>query len=69
MSILVSVGPRYSDDKYTCPRTPTVEQLAALLDHKRVVHLRGTPASGKSVLSQLLRDYYIEPIHSRMSGP
>ena len=57
MSILVSVGPHSSDDKYTCPHTRTVD---ALLDHEKMVQLRGTPASGKSVLSKLLRDYYIE---------
>jgi hypothetical protein len=33
--------------------------LAALIDWERIVHVRGTPASGKSILSRLLRDYYI----------
>ena len=34
--------------------------LAALLDSEKVVHIRGTPASGKSELAKLLRDHYIE---------
>lgn len=34
--------------------------LAALVDSERIVHVQGTPASGKSTLSRLLRDYYIE---------
>jgi hypothetical protein len=34
--------------------------LAALLDSEKVVHIRGPPASGKSELAKLLRDYYIE---------
>ena len=43
-----------------CPRQNTVELLAALLDSEKVVHIRGTPASGKSELAKLLRDHYIE---------
>lgn len=34
--------------------------LAATLDQVKIVHVRGTPASGKTRLSQLLRDYYEE---------
>ncbi|CRG90461.1 hypothetical protein PISL3812_07505 [Talaromyces islandicus] len=32
--------------------------MAKLLDDHRVIHIRGTPASGKTVLSRLLFDYY-----------
>ncbi|ODM23379.1 hypothetical protein SI65_00968 [Aspergillus cristatus] len=41
-----------------CPRERTVSQLAAILDDMNIVHVRGTPASGKTRLSELLRDYY-----------
>jgi hypothetical protein len=41
-------------------RTNTVKQLAALLDEKRVVHVRGTPSSGKTTLAHLLKDHYIK---------
>ena len=35
-----------------------MSKLAAILDDVNIVHVRGTPASGKTCLSQLLRDYY-----------
>jgi len=35
-----------------------VSKLAAILDDMNIVHVRGTPASGKTRLSELLRDYY-----------
>jgi len=35
-----------------------VSKLAATLDDVNIVHVRGTPASGKTHLSELLRDYY-----------
>ncbi|BCR88447.1 ATP-binding protein [Aspergillus chevalieri] len=41
-----------------CPRERTVSKLAAILDDMNIVHVRGTPASGKTRLSELLRDYY-----------
>jgi hypothetical protein len=41
-----------------CPRERTVSKLAAILDDVNMVHVRGTPASGKTRLSELLRDYY-----------
>ena len=41
-----------------CPREHTVSKLAAILDDMGIVHVRGTPASGKTCLSELLRDYY-----------
>lgn len=30
------------------------------MDSENVIHIRGTPASGKTTLSKLLRDYYLE---------
>src|ERR1700722_6794495 len=45
-------------DPYICPRTNTVEKLAKILDEKRVVHVRGTPYSGKTTLATLLWKYY-----------
>ena len=41
-----------------CPREHTVSELAATLDEVNIVHIRGTPASGKTRLSELLRDHY-----------
>jgi len=35
-----------------------VSKLAATLDEVNIVHVRGTPASGKTRLSELLRDHY-----------
>jgi hypothetical protein len=46
------------DDPYISPRTDTVEKLATILDEKRVVHVRGTPSSGKTTLAILLWKYY-----------
>ena len=46
------------DNPYICPRTDTVEKLATILDKKRVVHVRGTPSSGKTTLAILLWKYY-----------
>jgi len=46
------------DDPDICPRTDTVEKLATILDEKRVIHVRGTPCSGKTILAMLLWGYY-----------
>ncbi|KAL4788605.1 hypothetical protein BJX76DRAFT_1427 [Aspergillus varians] len=43
-----------------CLRKDTVSKVAAAVDSQNVIHIRGTPASGKTVLSELLRDYYLE---------
>ncbi|KKK17577.1 hypothetical protein ARAM_003943 [Aspergillus rambellii] len=43
-----------------CPRINTVRKLAALLDEKRILHIRGTPSSGKSTLAGLLVKHYRE---------
>lgn len=42
-----------------CPRSETVEALSHLLDEYGIVHVRGTPASGKTTLATLLR-YHLE---------
>ncbi|OGM44053.1 hypothetical protein ABOM_007799 [Aspergillus bombycis] len=49
-----------TSDPTRCLRRDTVSKLAAAVDDKDVIHVRGTPASGKTVLSELLRDYYHE---------
>lgn len=50
---------RSSDYPQWCPRCGTVERLAALLEEQRIVHVRGTPASGKSLLAGFLHEYLI----------
>ncbi|KAL2819130.1 hypothetical protein BJX63DRAFT_28379 [Aspergillus granulosus] len=40
------------------PRPDTVQKLANLVDQQKVVHVRGTPASGKTTLALLLMKYY-----------
>lgn len=45
-------------NKFTCPRDGTVSQLAEVLDLRRIVHVRGTPACGKTTLALLLEKYY-----------
>ncbi|ODM16145.1 hypothetical protein SI65_08579 [Aspergillus cristatus] len=47
-----------TENRLICPRERTVSKLAAILDEVNIVHVRGTPASGKTCLSELLRDYY-----------
>jgi hypothetical protein len=44
-------------DALTCPREATVAALWDQLKKHQVVHVRGTPTSGKSTLAQLLKDY------------
>lgn len=51
---------RSSDYPQWCPRRGTVERLAALLEEQRIVHVRGTPASGKSLLAGFLHEYLID---------
>jgi len=46
------------DNPYICPRMDTVQKLATILDEKKVVHVRGTPSSGKTTLAILLWKYY-----------
>ena len=47
-----------TEEPRICPREHTVSELAAILDDVNIVHVRGTPASGKTYLSELLRDHY-----------
>ncbi|ODM15257.1 hypothetical protein SI65_09198 [Aspergillus cristatus] len=49
-----------TENQLICPRERTVSELAAILDDVNIVHVRGTPASGKTRLSELLRDYYLK---------
>ncbi|KAI9371775.1 hypothetical protein BJX61DRAFT_510218 [Aspergillus egyptiacus] len=44
--------------QYLSPRSETVSKLADLIDSQKVVHVRGTPASGKTTLARLLQKYY-----------
>ncbi|RHZ44951.1 uncharacterized protein CDV56_100341, partial [Aspergillus thermomutatus] len=44
--------------QYLSPRSETVSKLADLIDSQKVVHVRGTPASGKTTLARLLQEYY-----------
>ncbi|KAE8399221.1 hypothetical protein BDV37DRAFT_261238 [Aspergillus pseudonomiae] len=41
-------------------RTDTVKKLADLIDRVNVVHVRGTPASGKTTLARLLQKYFLD---------
>ena len=43
---------------HTCLRIETVRALHDMLEEFRVVHVRGTPASGKTTLADLLESYY-----------
>ena len=46
------------NDLSICPRADTIQKLATILDEERVVHVRGTPSSGKTTLAILLQNYY-----------
>ena len=50
--------PSLEDNLHICPRPDTVEKLATMLDDERVIHVRGTPSSGKTTLAHLLLNYY-----------
>jgi hypothetical protein len=49
-----------TENRLISPRERTVSKLATILDEVNIVHVRGTPASGKTCLSELLRDYYLK---------
>lgn len=53
------------DRQQVSPRTSTVKKLEQLLEKERVVLVRGTPASGKTTLGQLLRRHYQ---HNKING-
>jgi hypothetical protein len=46
--------PKFQDCPDICPRNETVQKLVDLIDDNTVLHVRGTPSSGKSVLAGLL---------------
>jgi hypothetical protein len=54
----ISSQPKQIADEGICQRTHTVIRLAEILEEQRVVLVRGTPSSGKTILSRLLRDYF-----------
>ncbi|RAL17123.1 uncharacterized protein BO97DRAFT_431122 [Aspergillus homomorphus CBS 101889] len=45
-------------DPFISPPSETVSKLVDLIDSEKVVHVRGTPASGKTTLAQSLQRYY-----------
>ena len=59
MHVLTGLQPPAPVDDLVCPRTERVHELARILDCERVVHVRGTPASGKSTLADLLNKRYL----------
>ena len=58
--MIVNLSPKrlITEDPHVCPRERTVSTLATILDDVNIVHVRGTPASGKTYLSELLRHHY-----------
>jgi hypothetical protein len=54
----VSGSPKLDPRQSICTRDETVSKLAEIVDLEDIVHVRGTPASGKSMLSILLKGYY-----------
>jgi hypothetical protein len=46
-----------ADDALQCPREATIATLWNQLKKHQVIHVRGTPTSGKSTLARLLEDY------------
>lgn len=60
-AIYISVSNRKPpENSLRCPREKTVQELASILDQERVVNIRGTPASGKTVLARLLFNHYYD---------
>lgn len=50
---------RFSDYPQYCPRTDTVNKIDTLLDHEKILHICGTPASGKSLLANFLYEHFL----------
>lgn len=48
---------RFVPDPLRCPREDTVSALWERIQEQRLLHIRATPASGKSTLSRLLEQY------------
>ncbi|PLN79533.1 hypothetical protein BDW42DRAFT_172707 [Aspergillus taichungensis] len=55
-----NIQQKVEENKVICPRQDTVTKLIDLIESYPIVHIRGTPASGKTTLSQLLRDSLIK---------
>lgn len=55
---LASINPRQSKKSSICPRGQTVKALVDTLSKHRLVHARGPPGSGKTMLADLLVSYY-----------
>ncbi|KAA8895072.1 hypothetical protein FN846DRAFT_971410 [Sphaerosporella brunnea] len=51
--------PQSTADPYESPRVETVSKLWDQLCKARVVHVRGTPTTGKSTLALLLKSYVV----------
>ncbi|PGG96804.1 hypothetical protein AJ79_09449 [Helicocarpus griseus UAMH5409] len=51
-------APQISQHSTVYYRRRTVDEIAGMLDAYKVVHVRGTPASGKTTLAWQLQEYY-----------
>lgn len=49
--------PHFKVEDDVCPRSETVETLVQMLNEYAVVHVRGTPATGKTTLALLLQKH------------
>src|SRR5271155_2231992 len=49
--------PTSFNDPLRCPRENTVAALWEQIQRVQVIHVRGPPISGKSILARLFRDY------------
>jgi hypothetical protein len=49
---------RLAENPLLCRRASLVTKIAKIIDSEWLVHIRGTPASGKSILAHLLLLYY-----------
>jgi hypothetical protein len=49
---------RPAEDPFLCPRASQVTKIAEIIDSEWLVHIRGTPASGKITLAYLLFSHY-----------
>lgn len=47
----------FNDSLYS-RREKTIQKLVHLIEEERVIHVRGTPSSGKSTMAKLLHHYY-----------
>ncbi|KAL5356892.1 hypothetical protein BJX96DRAFT_143569, partial [Aspergillus floccosus] len=51
---------KVTDTPLTCPRQDTVSAFAGIIASEPVVHVRGTPASGKTTLAYLLTAHLVK---------